>query len=586
LSIITEKLRIIEALVRTPSYGVVGYTHNKLVYSSTSEGATDLWSLDLDAGKTKRLTIGGIHSAASVRQKSPFVVYTYDVSKGRELEQVFINEVEGGKETRLEGMKPRRILGLGFDGETIALAATTEKIMELWLLRPDGEAERIHEVGAMLFVTDYNDGKIVGQGILRGDPRAYEIFIYDLKRSEFQIYTPKEGSVNKNPKVRGDLILFTTTAFGDEKLVVYNLAERRLDRPQFTHRDHERYNFTGYVSFDWTPDGKIWFIGKREGRTKVFVDGKEIPMPEGFSSNLTIANDRVYVTHLSLTSPAKIYEVSPDATEKQVILGAQLPDEITSRFGRIRFIRYESSDGLEIPAYVIESQDAQRPGPTVVYVHGGPWSEVADSWSPLIASLVVSGYHVVAPNFRGSTGYGEEFRKLDIGDPGGGDLLDVVNAARWARENGLASKVAVTGYSYGGYMTFLATVKAPEVWDAGVAGAGIVDWDVMYELSDAFFRQFIDVLFDKRRELWKDRSPTYFAENLKVPLCIVHPQNDSRTPLKPVLRYVMKLLELKRTFELHVVPDIGHAIRRIDDILKIIMPTIVFLDRYLTEKST
>jgi dipeptidyl aminopeptidase/acylaminoacyl peptidase len=268
-----------------------------------------------------------------------------------------------------------------------------------------------------------------------------------------------------------------------------------------------------------------------------------------------------------------------------VILGAQLPDEIASRIGKIRFIRYRSSDGLEIPAYVIESQAAQRPGPVVVYVHGGPWGEVADSWSPLIASLAASGYHVVAPNFRGSTGYGEEFRKLDIGDPGGGDLLDVVNAAKWARKTGLASKVAVMGYSYGGYMTFLATVKASNVWDAGVAEAGVVDWDEMYGLSDAFFRRFIDVLFDGNRNLWKDRSPINFVENLKVPLCIVHPQNDSRTPLRPVLRYVMKLLELRKTFELHVVPDIGHAIRKMDDIIKIIMPAIIFLDRYMTDES-
>ncbi|KYH39924.1 MAG: acylaminoacyl-peptidase, partial [Candidatus Bathyarchaeota archaeon B63] len=263
MSVIAEKLRIVEAIVRTPSYEVIGYTHNKLVYSSAVDGDTDLWSLDLDTFKTIRLTHGGVHSVASVRRRSPIVVYTYDVSRGRELEQVFMNEVYGDKETRLEGMRPMRILGLGFDGDAVALAASTEKMMELWLLRLDGEAEKIHEVGAMLFVTDYNDGKIVGHGILKGDPRSYEIFIYDLKRSEFKIYTPKEGSVNRNPRVRGDLILFTTTAFGDEELAVYDAAKGRLERPKFSYRDHERYKPKGYVSFDWTPDGRVWFIGKR-----------------------------------------------------------------------------------------------------------------------------------------------------------------------------------------------------------------------------------------------------------------------------------------------------------------------------------
>jgi len=580
-SAITEKLRLIEALIRTPTYTAVGYTHGRIVYVSTVEGATDLWSLDLKTNEKIKLSEGGIHSLAPVRSKSPLVVYTYDVSKGRELQQVFVNHVEGGKEFRIEKMGPRRVLGMGFDGETIALGAATEKAMELWRLTPSGEAEKLYETHALLFVTDYNDGRIVGQGIFKGDPRAFEIFMYDIKKAEFKVYTPKEGSVNKNPKVRGDLVLFTTTAFGDEKLLIYNIAKDELEEPKFTHDDYKKYKFTEYVDYDWTDDGRIWFIGKREGRTKVFIDGKEVPMPEGFSSSLVVVENKAYITHSTLTSPPRVYEVDLRTSERRVILGADLPPEVASRLGKRYFIKYRSPDGLEIPTYVVESQAAPKPGPTIVYVHGGPWAEVADYWSVLLASLVVSGYHVVAPNFRGSTGYGEEFRRLDIGDPGGGDLQDVVAAAKWAKEQGLASKVAIMGYSYGGFMTFLATVKAPDVWDAGVAGAGITDWEEMYKLSDAFFRQFMDILFDNKRELWKDRSAINFVENLKVPICIVHPQNDTRTPLRPVLRYVMKLLELGKTFELHVVPDVGHAIRRIDDVLKIVMPAVIFLDRYL-----
>ena len=580
---ITEKLRLIEALVRTPVYGVVGYTHEHLVYSSTVEGTVDLWSLNPRTGETVRLTVGGIHSTAPIRSSSPLVVYTRDVSRGRELQQVFIVDARGGEERGLEGMKPRRVLGVGFDGKRVALAAATGRMMELWILEPGNGAEKVHEIGALLFVTDYNDDRIVGQGIFRGDPRAFELFIYDVRVREFKVYTPKEGSVNKNPKVKGDKLLFATTAFGDEKLVVYDLAKNELEEPELAYRDYEKYEFTEYVNFDWTEDGRIWFIGKREGRTRLFVDGREVPLPRGFSTRAVVVGDRVYVSHSSLTTPTRIYEVKPEGA--RVVLGAQLPEEVASRLGRAYLVKYKSFDGLEIPAYVIESRAASKPGPTIVYVHGGPWSEVADYWSSFIASLVVSGYHVIAPNFRGSTGYGEEFRRLDIGDPGGGDLMDVVYAAEWVRENGLASKVAIMGYSYGGFMTFLATVKEPGAWDAGVAGAGIVDWEEMYGLSDAFFKKFIDVLFNGKRELWRDRSATNFVENLRVPLCILHPQNDSRTPLKPVLHYVEKLLERGKTFELHVVPDAGHAIRRIDDVLKILMPAITFLDRYLSERQ-
>ena len=202
----------------------------------------------------------------------------------------------------------------------------------------------------------------------------------------------------------------------------------------------------------------------------------------------------------------------------------------------------------------------------------------------MIASLVVCGYHVVAPNFRGSTGYGEDFRILDIGDPGGGDLQDVIYARKWALENKLASKVAIMGYSYGGYMTFLATAKHPELWTCGVAGAGITDWEELYELSDALFKQFVNILFAGRRDLWKDRSPATYVDQAKTPICIIHPQNDTRTPLRPVLKYVQRLLENKVTFEVHVVPDIGHAINKLEDMLKILLPAILFLEKYLKKE--
>jgi len=156
-------------------------------------------------------------------------------------------------------------------------------------------------------------------------------------------------------------------------------------------------------------------------------------------------------------------------------------------------------------------------------------------------------------------------------------MEDVEAATRYAVETGLASKKAITGYSYGGFMTFLATVKKPDTWDAGVAGAGIVDWEEMFELGDAFFKQFALTLFDNRRDLWRDRSAINFVDNLKVPLCIIHPQNDTRTPLKPVLRYMEKLLEKGKTFEAHIIPDMGHTITTVDDIFKLLLPGVIFL---------
>lgn len=576
-----DKLRLVEEIVKIPRYFVVGYTHGKLVYGAAEE-TVNLRLLDLASGSRRKLA-ENVYGVANITPKSPLIVFTRDVGKGREQHRVYITDVEKCMERAVPYIEPRRITGMCFDGETIALSAASKEAVELWTVKPDGSAERIYKTANRLFASSVDRNRIVGFGTLKGDPKASELFIYELNSGEFKVYTPREGSTNRSPKLHGDRVLFTTTAFGGEELLVYRLEEGELEKPRFTHKDYEKFMFTGYLAFNWFGDGKIWFIGKRDGRTKAFVDGKLLPLPKGFTSGLTVVDEsRVYVTWSSLTSPNRIYEVDLNKGEVKVLMRTKLSEAVKTRLGGVKFFKYRSFDGLEIPSFLVESTAASKPGPTVVYVHGGPWSEVVDRWSVLIASLVVCGYYVVAPNFRGSTGYGEKFRRMNIGDPGGGDLMDVAYAARWARETGLSSKIAIMGYSYGGFMTFLATVKQPSLWDAGVAGAGIVDWAEMYELGDALFKRFIDILFDGKRGLWKDRSASYFAENLKAPLCIIHPQNDTRTPLKPVLKYVLKLLELGKTFELHVLPDTGHLVTRLEDAIKLLFPTAIFLEKHLT----
>lgn len=576
---LSEKLRLLEAIITTPIYTSIGYASGRVVYTSTVEGAVDLWALDLESGCSQRLTEGGVHSVAPTRRESPYVIYTRDVSRGRELQQVYAVNIKSSESFALEGFEPRRILGLGFDGKSVALAAAGDGV-ELWLLSLGGGAEKLRSVASMMYVTDFSDGIIVGQGVLKGNPRSFEVFIYDVGTGEFEVYTPREGAVNKGPVTRGGRVLFATNAFGREELVLYDRRSGELRKVEFSSPELREYDPTEYPDFGWTSEGRIWAIGKRDGRSKLFLDGRMLPLPDGLVYGADFVGSKAYVTHSSLTSPPKICEVDLSGGYR-VILGGELREEVSRLIGRSYMVRIKSFDGLEIPTFVVESNASPKPGPSVVYVHGGPWSEVADRWDIFIASLAALGYHVIAPNFRGSTGYGEEFRVMDVGDPGGGDLEDVVKAAEWAANQGLASKIAVMGYSYGGFMTFLSTVKKPHVFDAGVAGAGVADWEEMYGLSDAFFREFINVLFNGKRELWKDRSAINFAEELRAPLCIIHPQNDSRTPLKPVLRYVWKLMELGKTFELHVVPETGHAIMKLEDAVKLLMPAVIFLEKYL-----
>ncbi|WFO75006.1 S9 family peptidase [Desulfurococcaceae archaeon MEX13E-LK6-19] len=576
-------VRVLESIVRVPSYSLLGVAGNRIVYLSTAEGVVSLWSMNSKGGDRRKLATE-VHGVAPVVPESNYVVYTRDVTRGHELHKLFYIDARGGEEKLVADTPLMRIFGIGFDGSRIVFTGATAEEIALYLAKLDGSWEKLYKLDIMAFVTDIEGKYVVGFGNLRKDPRTFELFIYNLETNEFKVYTPKPGSQNKAPVIRNGKIMFESNYEGKNRLYIYDPESDQLEKLVFKHSDYEKYDPVEHDSYNWTQDGLVWAVGKKNGRSKLFLDGKEIKTPEGTIHGYPVfIKDKVLVAVSGLLKPPRVLEVNIKKNKVKTLIDNKLPKEIEKSLGEVKFVKYKSFDGLDIPMYIALSNEAGKPGPTVVYVHGGPWSEVRDVWSISIASLVASGYHVLAPNFRGSTGYGDEFRILDIGDPGGGDLEDVVHAAKWGVENKIADpeKIAIMGYSYGGYMTYLAMCKHPEIWRCGVAGAGVVDWEEMYDLSDAIFRQFIDVLFAGKKELWRERSPITYVDKVKKPLCIIHPQNDTRTPLKPVLRYMNKLLEKNKTFEAHIAPDMGHVIVKMDDAVKILLPALIFLERNL-----
>ena len=570
----SELIDKFERLARTPIYAMLGIAGERLIYYSSTENILRIWSSDLEGGDRKPISGERVTSLVKPKPEYDFIVYGRDTTKGMELTQLYINSVLGGKEEPALEMKPTRVIGVAMHDKKIVYTGASEKGVSIFMSEIGGKAEELYTKMALMFTSDFNGKYVFGVGQLHGNPRSYEIFRYNVERDEFTVYTPKEGSMNGAPSVYNDKVLFTSDFEGKNKLYIMGQDELKPEEVKMP----EGVDPLDFLSYGWTYDGKIWYtVNTREGY-RTFLDGVEIKYDRGVVGSVNEYKGEVYVNYTSFTQPNSIYKVV-DGGFKPVI-ESKMDEDLKKMFKKTEHVWIKSVDGLEIPTYILES-DAPKPGPTVIYVHGGPWSHVLDSWSVLMGSLVIAGYHVVAPNFRGSTGYGSWFMKLDIGDPGGMDMEDIVSATKYAKEIGLADKTAIMGYSYGGFMTFLATVKKPDVWDVGVAGAGIVDWDLTYELSDVFFKSFIETLFDRNEELRKDRSAIHFVDNLKVPLCIIHPQYDTRTPLKPVLNYVYKLLEKGHPFEMHVIPEMGHTISKIDDIVKIVLPAILFLNEKL-----
>jgi len=242
----------------------------------------------------------------------------------------------------------------------------------------------------------------------------------------------------------------------------------------------------------------------------------------------------------------------------------------TAAFVESEHIRYKSSDGVSIPAILSTPRDLPQDAkaPAIVIVHGGPTGQFFRGFDPFVQVLVDRGYVVLQPNVRGSTGYGVEFRDMNLNDWGGGDLEDVAAGVDYLTSLGIIDpdRVAVFGGSYGGYMTFMAVVKKPDLWKAGIAWIGITDLHRLYDKSMEHFKYYLRTLMGDPQEnanLWKDRSAINFVENVNAKLLILHGVNDPRCPVEQSRIFRDRMLELGykegTDFEYIEFADVGHA---------------------------
>ena len=197
-----------------------------------------------------------------------------------------------------------------------------------------------------------------------------------------------------------------------------------------------------------------------------------------------------------------------------------------------------------------------------------------------------NGYAVIAPNYRGSTGYGKDFEEKNRFDMGGGDLQDVIAAARFLETTGYVDprKIAIMGGSYGGYMTMMGLTKAPEIWAAGVAIVPFVNWFTELEHEDPVLREWdLATMGDpvENRALYEDRSPINFVDRIRAPLLILAGGNDPRCPKDESDQVVEAIRQRGGVVEYHFYEDEGHGFARIENGIDSFERTVAFLDKHV-----
>jgi dipeptidyl aminopeptidase/acylaminoacyl peptidase len=236
-------------------------------------------------------------------------------------------------------------------------------------------------------------------------------------------------------------------------------------------------------------------------------------------------------------------------------------------------IRYRSSDGLEIPAYLTLPRGVDpKHLPLLVVPHGGPWARDDWGYDPFAQFLANRGYAVLMPNFRGSTGYGKKF--LDAGNDQWGDKMqdDITFGVRHLVAQGIADpkRVGIMGGSYGGYATLAGVAFTPDLYAAAVSIVGPSNlitllnsippyWEAARKI---FHERMGDPTTPEGRAQLERQSPLNSAAKIRTPLLVIQGANDPRVNKNESDQIVVALRDRGFPVEYIVAPDEGHGFAR------------------------
>ena len=243
---------------------------------------------------------------------------------------------------------------------------------------------------------------------------------------------------------------------------------------------------------------------------------------------------------------------------------------------------YPSIDGVLVPAmlYRPRAQNASA----LVNVHGGPNWLYQCNWHPLMSYLATQGWAVLAPNYRGSTGYGRAWAQANHGRLGEVDTFDCAAGAHYLVREKMADpgKIAVSGRSHGGYLTMTCLTEYPELWAGGSAVVPFMNWFTSHQNSRHDLQHWdIENLGDpaEKADVWRRRSPFFYLDQIRAGVQLICGAHDPRCPAGESIAARDRLQELGKHVELVLYPDEGHGFLKLENVIDHEVRRLRFLER-------
>jgi dipeptidyl aminopeptidase/acylaminoacyl peptidase len=354
----------------------------------------------------------------------------------------------------------------------------------------------------------------------------------------------------------------------------------------------------GQRTYAWSPDGfALAWCRNEQGFGRLVVRtldtvGESRELAKAWHSGLAWSEAGIVAVRSGARTPSTVVVIDPETGERREIArgpvggfeaaGLVEPEPVTWKSGRadVHGLLYRPATSALGPG---------TPPPLYVHIHGGPTSQVTAEWNPRIAYWVSRGWAVLAPNYRGSSGYGREYAQGLRGQWGVVDVADTAAGIRHAIRLGWCdpARVAVVGGSAGGMTVLLLCALHGDVVRAGVSLFGVTDLFELAATTHRFESQYLDALIGRLpadADRYRDRSPITHAPDIKVPVLVLQGDEDRAVPKAQADAMVDAMRRAGAPVEYHVYAGEGHGFRKLENVVDELERTEAFLTRWVLHR--
>ncbi len=549
------------------SYGTfVSPDKQKMDYFSNSTGQFELWQIEFSSLATTQISNGQLPATPRTNvvwlEDNATIVLGMD-NAGNEQHNLWTCNTKTKIWQQLTDNPKSQEMPqkISPDGKTLYYSSTQSGQAQIYALNLEHKTtQQLTDFEAPSFLSAISsDGKFLtfdsNQSSFKRNFDGYTIHT-DGSNLE-KTWSTKDGAFDRIADIHPNntLLAVASDASGEHRIGLFDLNSRIT---QWLSADQIG---TAEYAQKFSPKG-TWLLATRDYQAAMqpilyntqTLEARAFKIPKGVANGGEWLSEHQVLIEMQTPTRRKelvLYNLENDTY--QIILSADYGNLEPSVFVQPELIQYPSFDGQMVSAFLYKPRAAKanQQFPAIMDIHGGPTSQFRFTFDPEAQILADQGFVVLQPNIRGSTGYGVAWRDANLNDWGGKDLEDVAYGAKYLQNQDFvdSSRIAITGGSFGGYMTYMASTKRPELFKVAIPEIGITDLEQLHtdnqKYLPALAYYFRSMMGDPEtnQALWRERSAIHYAHQLTAKMLILHGRNDPRCPLNQAENFIAKLLE-------------------------------------------